>query len=112
VRRRDLFSRVLGLLRALARRPTAAYLRSASAGQYRARRRLDPSPQTLAGTNQGHREVRDAEPDLRRPSPSPEGHLCAGAAWAGSAASELAPPVLSSSIPAAPSNGELFLEVP
>jgi hypothetical protein len=72
---------VVGLLRALARRPSAASLRSAAAGKYRARLRLDPSPRTLARINQGRREVRDTEPDLRRPSPSPEGHLCAIAAW-------------------------------
>jgi hypothetical protein len=76
-----LFSHVLGLLRALARRPFAASLRSTAAGQYRACLRLDPSPWTLPGTNQGRREVRDAEPDLRRPSPSLEGNLCAVATW-------------------------------
>jgi hypothetical protein len=50
------------------------------------RRRLGPPPQTLAGTNRGRREVRDAEPDVRRPS------LCAVATWDEPATSVPTPP--------------------
>jgi hypothetical protein len=39
------------------------------------RHRLSPPPRTPAETNRGRREVRDAEPDVCRPS------LCAVAAW-------------------------------